>query len=95
MSKITKSAQGEICLVRIPTICNHDPETTIFAHLNGGGMGKKRDDIFGSYCCSACHDVLDGRVQSVYANETLERMHLDGMVRTQEELIKKGLIKCV
>jgi len=40
--KYTESARGQECQVRIPGICSHDPETVVFAHLNGGGMGMKR-----------------------------------------------------
>ena len=62
MSKIRKSAQGESCSVRIPMICNGNPETTILAHHSGGGMGMKSSDWNESaYCCSSCHDALDGR----------------------------------
>ena len=61
MSKITESARGEECQVRIPGVCNHNPETTVFAHLGGGGMGAKQPDCEGAYSCSSCHDVVDGR----------------------------------
>ena len=90
--KITDSARGEDCQVRLGGVCNFDPATTIFAHINGGGMGYKSHDIHGSYCCSSCHDVIDGRVPyDGYYNPTLA--HYDGMVRTQMILIEKGLIK--
>jgi hypothetical protein len=92
-SKYTKSAKGQQCQVRIPGVCNHDPETTVFAHLNGGGMGMKRADIHGAYCCSACHDVLDGRNRAiVFPDWDLKIWHYDGMVRTQEIMIKDGIL---
>ena len=99
MSKLTKSARGEHCQVRIPDICNFNPETTVLAHLNGGGAGMKHSDIHGAYCCSDCHDAIDGRAYRiatedyVYNREDLKLMHLEGMVRTQIIMIEKGLIK--
>lgn len=46
MSAITKSAHGESCTVYAPGVTNHDPETVVFAHLNGGGIGLKTSDLF-------------------------------------------------
>ena len=93
MSKIRKSARGEDCQVRLPGICNFNPETTIFAHKGGAGMGIKSADILGAYCCSACHDVIDGRIKSHYPKTTIENAFYEGIFRTQLILIEKGLIK--
>ena len=93
MSKITKSAKGEDCQVRIPGVCNFDPSTTIPAHRNGGGVAMKVHDIFTAYCCSACHDVVDGRVKTEYTHEEILIWFYEGIFRTQEKVIKKGLIK--
>ncbi|MCK5236068.1 MAG: DUF1364 domain-containing protein [Deltaproteobacteria bacterium] len=92
MSKIRKSAKGEECQVRIPKVCNFNPETVVLAHLGGAGMGMKANDIHGTYCCSACHDVIDGRVITGYPSDSIRVMLLDGMVRTQLILIDKGLL---
>lgn len=93
MSALRKSARGRECQVRIPNYCNFNPETTVLAHLNGGGMGRKRHDLFGAFCCSACHDVLDGRVKARrYSMDDIERMHLEGMARTQQIWIDEGLV---
>jgi len=89
---IRESARGEPCTVRIPGICNGNPETTVLAHLGGGGMGTKRGDIFGAYCCSSCHDALDGRMKTDYPKGTLELWHRHGVERTQEILVEQGLI---
>jgi hypothetical protein len=97
MSKITKSAQGENCTVRIAGICNGNPETVVLAHINGirygHGTGQKVNDIHGAYCCSSCHDVLDGRVPYTYKKDNLKLWHLEGIIETQIKLINKGLIK--
>lgn len=92
-SKITKSARGEECQVRIPGVCNFNSETTIFAHLNGGGMGFKQNDIHGAYCCSNCHDVVDLRVKSDYTLNEITIWFYEAVVRTQIILLEKGLIK--
>jgi hypothetical protein len=65
--KLRESAQGKDCQLRIPGVCNGNPETVVWCHLNGQeygkGMGHKAHDLFGFYGCSACHDVYDGRAR--------------------------------
>ena len=93
-SKIRRSAQGQECQIRIPGVCNGNPETTVLAHLPGGGMGFKRNDIFGAYSCSACHDARDGRSTCWQSSRyDFAYMHLEGVIRTQEILLREGLIK--
>ncbi len=92
-SKIRESARGEHCQVRIPAVCNGNPETVVLAHINGAGMALKAPDHKGAYTCSACHEWLDGG----YARQGFSRgqrdlMHLEGVLRTQDRLIEKGLI---
>ena len=91
-TKITKSAKGEECQIRLPGICNFNPETTVFCHVGGAGMGRKANDMHGAYGCSSCHDVLDRRVPCDYDSVELQVYHYDGMVRTQLILLEKGLI---
>lgn len=91
--KIRESARGQECQVRLPGICNFNPETTIFAHIgSGGGMGSKVSDIHGTYCCSSCHDELDRRTRIMDA-ETAELFGWHGVQRTQEILCYMELIK--
>ena len=90
---LRKTARGQQCMVRIPGICNHDPETTVLAHLNGGGMGMKQKDLKAAFCCSSCHDCLDGRVKSEYSRNDIRLMHLDGIMRTQQWWLDNGYIK--
>ena len=57
-------ARGEACRLRIPGVCNRDPETTVLAHLRmfgWAGTGEKPEDYLAVFACSACHDVLDRR----------------------------------
>lgn len=83
------------CFVRIPGVCNYNPETVVLAHLNGGGMGMKVNDIFGAFCCSDCHDVLDGRKYSRFDGNSRKFFHMEGIVRTQQWWIENGYIKAV
>ena len=92
MSALRKSAKGQRCTVRIAGVCNHDPETVVLAHLNGGGMGRKRPDLHGAFCCSSCHDVVDGRVPSDFSRWELDLAHLQGVIRTQEWWLENGYL---
>jgi hypothetical protein len=61
--KYLNGARGETCKAAFPGICNNDPETVVFAHLNGAafgkGKGQKAHDIAGLDACSACHAYVD------------------------------------
>lgn len=102
-TKITKSARGEACSVRLPHICNFNEETTVFAHL-GVGTSKRAHDLNGCYACSSCHDAIDGRFnvrQIDYYDDLpdsgiaamIERCKASGKSETQQKLLDKGLIK--
>lgn len=94
MSKIRKSAKGKCCTVRIPGYCNHNHDTVILAHRNGYGVGGKNPDYQGAYCCSNCHDIIDGRVYAnEYSSDEIYLMFCDGVFETQEIMRKEGLIK--
>jgi hypothetical protein len=89
---LRKEAKGRECQIRVPGVCNYNPETTVLAHLNGGGMGMKHDDLFGAHSCSSCHDCVDFRVKSEYTRQTLELWHYHAVIRTQQILLDEGLI---
>ncbi len=88
--KITDSARDEDCTIRMPTICNFNCETTVFAHVNGGGMGTKHHDIHGCYACSDCHDWYD-KSSANLGYKSYEMLR--AMIETQSILLRKGLIK--
>lgn len=91
--RLRDSARGQPCLVRIPGVCNFNSETTVLAHINGGGMGTKKSDLFGAFCCSACHDVIDGRVKSPHHFKAeIELMHRQGVQRTNQYWLDVGLV---
>ena len=91
-ANLRKLAKGQDCMIRAPG-CNFNPETTVLAHLPGGGMGAKVHDLFGAWACSHCHDIVDARLSADVPRETLELYHLRGVIRTQERLIEMGIFK--
>ncbi|MGZ5029042.1 MAG: DUF1364 domain-containing protein [Methylobacter sp.] len=91
MSRLRKSAKGQQCLIRIPGVCNWNPETTVLAHLNGGGMGAKKSDLQGAFCCSSCHDEIDRRTR-IFDADYVELCHRQGVERTQQYWLENGLI---
>jgi len=96
MSKITESANGKACTVRLPG-CKMDNETTVHAHLRmaGTGMAKKEIDILGARSCAYCHDVVDGRRRPPdgYEGRDVDIAFHEGIFRTQRQLIEEGLVK--
>ena len=89
------AARGEPCMVRSP-VCNYNPLTTVLAHyrqIGISGMSMKSPDLIGAWACSACHDLIDGRTRTELDKNDLRLMHLQGVVRTQAELIRRGRIK--
>lgn len=92
--KLRESARGQDCNIRIPGICNFNCETTILAHTGAGaGMGQKVDDLEGSFCCSSCHDAIDGRTKTEWTKLELRLMAKEGAERTRKYWLQKQLIK--
>lgn len=95
MSRLRKAARGRECQVRIPSICNGNPETVVLAHFRMAGLcgvGMKPHDLIGAWCCSACHDEIDRRTRTISADEA-RRCHLEGVVRTLNTLIAEGAVR--
>jgi hypothetical protein len=93
VTDLRKLAKGQPCMMRIPGVCNFNPETTVLCHVRMvgmSGMGLKIHDMFGSWGCSACHDYVDGRAGKSGDQSSRRLMLLEGMVRTQHELLKRG-----
>lgn len=96
-TKLTKAARGRDCQVRVPGVCNGDPETTVLAHYrlaDTSGMGCKPNDFQGAWACSACHDYVDGRSHNrrEYDRPTARHWHAEGVMRTQDILIREGVV---
>ena len=88
---LRKVARGQECQVRLPGVCNWDPQTTILAHLPGGGMGRKQHDLIGAWSCSDCHDAVDRRNYRHLDYEYVRTAHLEGMARTLLCLVERGV----
>jgi hypothetical protein len=82
-----KAARGKECMIRIPGVCNGNPETTVLAHYRMAGYcgaGLKPDDSMGAWACSCCHDAIDLRVRdTTHSRVELHLMHAEGVMRTQ------------
>jgi hypothetical protein len=98
MTPIRASARNQDCTLRIPGICNRNPETTVWCHSNesidGKGAGLKARDVEGCYGCSSCHAYYDGG----YANlgidrETVRSQFNVARVRSRSILELKGLLR--
>lgn len=88
--KLRDSARGRDCTLRLPGVCNFNPETTVLAHLPCGmkGVGMKSPDNMAVFACSSCHDAIDGRSRvDVDAFDLLR-----ALAETQAYWLEKGLI---
>lgn len=98
VSKITASARGEDCQIRLTMVCNFDKATTVWCHANGSaagkGIGMKSNDLLGAYGCSACHAVVDRLVPlPVHLTRDMVRLAFwEGHARSLLLLIEKGII---
>jgi len=92
-TKYTKSARGKECQVRLWNVCNHNPETTVLAHLNGGGGGMKHLDIHAAYACSDCHSYLDGGYVNFISRDDRDHIHLQAVINTQKIMVEDGILK--
>jgi hypothetical protein len=91
---LRNAAKGRPCMVRLPDICNHNPETTVLAHIRMAGlsgMGIKADDLLGAWACSSCHDAIDRRSHTDLDRDYVRLAHLEGMARTIAQLRKEGI----
>jgi hypothetical protein len=82
-------------MVRLIGICNHNPETTVLAHIRMpgiSGMGMKADDLLGAWACSSCHDAIDRRSHTDLDRDYVRLAHLEGMARTITILRKEGIV---
>jgi hypothetical protein len=92
---LRKAAKGRDCMVRIPGVCNHNPETTVLAHIRlagVSGMGLKADDLLGAWACSSCHEAIDRRAEMDLDRDYVRLAHLEGMARTIAALRREGVI---
>lgn len=82
-------------MVRLIGICNHNPETTVLAHIRMpgiSGIGMKADDLIGAWACSSCHDAIDRRSHTDLDRDYVRLAHLEGMARTITILRNEGIL---
>ena len=86
-TKITESARGETCSLRVSPNCTDEYGYVVLCHLNTNyrGMGIKSPDLFGVYGCSHCHALLDASKVSYQDQQR-------ALFETQMKLIDKGLL---
>mgnify|MGYP000946415346 CR=1 FL=1 len=94
--KLRDAARGMPCQVRLPSICNGDDATTVLAHVRLAGItgvGMKAPDLLGSWACSSCHDAIDRRAHTDLDRDFLRLAHYEGVMRTINELIRRGKVR--
>lgn len=92
---IRNAAKGQDCTVNVSGVCNYNPETVILAHYpsESKGMGIKSSDLCAGFCCSTCHDALDGRTKHANLDYGEREYYMRrSMVRTWHKLIEMGVI---
>ena len=95
MTDLTTLAKGQPCLIRVPTVCSGNPETTVGCHvrlIGVSGLGLKSPDLFIAFGCFDCHAVVDGQRKSSFSFEQRRLMLLEGMLRTQAWFIRHGYV---
>jgi hypothetical protein len=76
-------AKDKPCMVRIPDLCNRNPETTVLAHIrraSTAGVGQKPPDTCAVWACHACHDEIDRRTRRLKI-EAVNDYVLDALCR--------------
>ena len=73
-----QAARNQDCVLRIPNICNWNPETTVLAHVGRHGTAKRNYDGEAVYACSDCHDAIDYRTKYFLSDNEDEQKILRG-----------------
>jgi len=85
MTKLRKAARGQTCTLRL-ACCNHNPETTVLAHIRmfgWAGMAQKPADYLAVFACSACHDALDKRSSEEWGFDDVLRAMGETLMRQE------------
>ena len=93
-SKLTKAAKHQDCTIQLYPYCNGNIETTVLCHApsEDKGMSMKSPDWWGADGCSACHDIVDGRMKTDISGDHIYQAHIRGVYRTIKRRIEQGLI---
>lgn len=96
---VLDSAKGAPCAARFPGVCNGNPETTVWCHLNGyrfgKGAGLKAHDVCGFAGCSSCHAYLDvgHGTKPLVSTETLLECVIGAVLECYVRLIVTGVVQ--
>ncbi|MDF9911879.1 UNVERIFIED_ORG: hypothetical protein OKW14_003903 [Pantoea brenneri] len=92
---LRKAARGRECTIRIPGVCNFNPESSVLTHYRLGGLcgtGIKPSDLVAAIGCDCCHAAVDGRLKTEFTHEELRLMHAEGVLRTLDIWEREGFI---
>jgi hypothetical protein len=93
--RLLDSARGQNCTLRIPGVCNGNPDTTVAAHSNqlvhGKGLGLKAHDCFIAWSCSSCHIEIDQGLK--LSRQQKNDYWQSGFERTILQMFLLGIIK--
>lgn len=84
---LRNEARDRDCAIRLPGVCNFNPETTVLAHLRLigiSGFGIKAPDELGAHACSACHAYVDS-----HHDDATKIAFYEGIFRTIAQLIRE------
>jgi hypothetical protein len=93
--KLEKLARGQDCYMRLPGVCNGNPETTVLCHIrrgNLGGTGLKPLSLFALPMCSDCHDTYDARRRAKYSRTELDAEALRALGQWLDWLWKNEVV---
>jgi hypothetical protein len=93
MSALTDYARGKDCEIRVPGVCNFNPETTVACHvplMGNHGTGFKPMDLHIAFGCSDCHDAVDRRRFLELDRDFVRQCHVEGMMRTQAKIMREA-----
>lgn len=91
---IMDSARGQPCTFEFVGVCNHDPETTVSAHIHDEqfGLATKADDTATAHACSSCHAYLDqGGWIGKISQAVLRWYIIRAILRTIRNRVERGI----
>jgi hypothetical protein len=85
------------CQMRVPGVCNHNPETVVLAHSNQAKHNKggalKAHDWAGVWACYACHTWLDQGKAGAQEKHDAFDLGLKRMERELEKIVANIMAK--
>lgn len=96
LTKIQKSAKGELCTALLDGCRWEDTTTTVLAHNTESVPNSPRKcDLRAVYCCDNCHDRLDDRAPYFWVAYEKKAVWGRAIALTHVKLMEKGLITVV